>query len=56
MESSSYPAVFVAPFLAETTTRFVEAAASLPGVSLALVSQDPAERLTPSLRSKLAAH
>ncbi len=48
--------LFVAPFFMETTLRFVEAVADLPGVSLGLVSQDPAERLPVGLRSKLAAH
>ncbi len=35
--------VFVVPFLMEATLRFVSGAASLPGVRLSLVSQDPAE-------------
>lgn len=49
-------AVFVAPFLLPATVRFVDAAASLPGVRLALVSQDPADAVPASLRAKLAAH
>jgi hypothetical protein len=48
--------VFVAPFLLEATVRFIDAAASLPGVQLALVSQDPAEKLPDRLREKLVAH
>src|SRR5678815_1564526 len=48
--------VFVAPFFLETTLRFVDAAASLPGVRLGLVSQDPDTKLPPGLRSRLAAH
>ena len=48
--------VFVAPFLLEVTTRFIDAAASIPGVRLGLVSQDPLDRLSPTLRGKLAAH
>ena len=48
--------VFVAPFFLQTTLRFVDAAASLPDVRLGLISQDPAEKLPPGLRSKLAAH
>ena len=48
--------VFVAPFFAETTLRFVEATADLEGVRLGLVSQDPVERLPVGLRAKLAAH
>jgi hypothetical protein len=50
------PVVFVAPFFAEATVRFVEAAATLDGVRLGLVSQDPLERLPEALRERLAAH
>jgi len=49
-------AIFVAPYFLETTLRFVAGAASLPGVSLSLISQDPAERLPPRLRASLAGH
>ncbi len=48
--------VFVAPFFLETTLRFVDAVASLPGVRVGLVSQDPAVRLPGTLRRRLAAH
>jgi hypothetical protein len=48
--------IFVAPFFLETTLRFVAGAAALPGVRLSLISQDPAEKLPPGLRSALAAH
>lgn len=48
--------VFVAPFFLEATVRFIDAAASLPGVRLGLVSQDPPDRLPPTLRRKLVAH
>jgi hypothetical protein len=48
--------VFVAPFLMETTLRFVDATAALPGVRLGLVTQDPVERLSRQLRGALAAH
>lgn len=48
-------AVFVAPFLLEATVRFIDAAASIPGVRLGLVSQDPVARLPEQLRHKLAA-
>ena len=48
--------VFVAPFFLETTLRFVEAAASLPGVTFGLVSQDPESKLPPGLRGKLSGH
>jgi len=40
----------------ETTLRFVDAAAGLPGVQLGLVSQDPEAKLPDGLRAKLAAH
>jgi len=49
-------AVFVAPFLLDATLRFIDAAATLPDVRLALISQDPAEKLPASLRDRLAAH
>ena len=49
-------AAFVAPFLLDATVRFIEAAASIPGVRLGLISQDPVERLRPDVRSKLTAH
>jgi formate-dependent phosphoribosylglycinamide formyltransferase (GAR transformylase) len=48
--------VFVVPFVAETTMRFVEAAADLEGVRLGIVSQDPVERISARLRAKLVAH
>ena len=48
--------VFVAPFCMETTLRFVKGAASLPGVSLSLISQDGAEKLPSDLRAALAGH
>lgn len=48
--------VFVAPYFLETTVRFIEAAADLPGVRLGLVSSDPEDKLPAALRSKLAAH
>src|SRR3990172_8091007 len=48
--------VFVAPFFLDTTLRFVDAAAGLPGVRLGLVSQDPEEKLPKGLCSRLAGH
>jgi len=48
--------VFVAPFFAEATVRFISAAAGLDGVRLGLVSQDGLERLPLTLRRRLAAH
>jgi hypothetical protein len=47
---------FVAPYLLETTTRFVEAAARLPGVELALITNEPADRLPRRLREHIAVH
>ena len=47
---------FVAPYLLDTTTRFVDAAAGLPDVRLALITCEPADRLPPELRRSLAAH
>ena len=47
---------FVAPYLLDTTTRFVEAAARLPDVRLALITCEPADRLPPQLRDTLAGH
>jgi hypothetical protein len=49
-------AAFVAPYLLETTTRFVLAAARLPGVRLGLVTCEPVERLPAVLRDSLAGH
>ncbi|HEU5384897.1 MAG TPA: hypothetical protein VFV73_03270 [Streptosporangiaceae bacterium] len=47
---------FVAPYLLDTTTRFVEAAARLPGVRTALITCEPRDRLPPVLKETLAAH
>jgi hypothetical protein len=47
---------FVAPYLLDTTTRFVEAAASLPDTTLALITTEPEDRLPPGLRGRLAGH
>jgi carbamoylphosphate synthase large subunit len=48
--------VFVAPFAMTTTLRFIRAVAGLPDVRLALVTQDPAEKLPDDLRAAAAAH
>jgi len=48
--------IFVAPFGMETTLRFVNGAARLPGVDLSLISQEDAGKLPPDLRSRLAGH
>src|SRR5215467_3913741 len=47
---------FVAPYLLDATTRFAEATAGLPGVELALITCEPADRLPESFRHRLAAH
>src|SRR4029077_16712167 len=46
----------VAPYLRDRRTRFVDAAAGLPEVQLALITCEPADRLPPELRRRLAAH
>ncbi len=47
---------FVAPYLLDTTTRFVQAAADLPDTRLALITAEPSDRLPPRLRASLAGH
>lgn len=49
-------AAFVAPYLLDATTTFVRAAASLPGVRLALITSSPAEQVPADLRGVLAGH
>jgi hypothetical protein len=56
LQSDRRVAVFVAPFFAETTIRFIRGAASLPGVRLGLISQDPVEMLPDNVRAALAGH
>ncbi len=56
VSSEPRSAVFVAPFFAETTVRFIQGAAELPGVRLGLLSQDPVERLPDRVRAALSAH
>lgn len=48
--------VFVVPYAMDTTLRFVRAAAKLPGVSLAIVSQEPPGRLPGDVRAGLSEH
>ncbi|MCG6956437.1 MAG: ATP-grasp domain-containing protein [Gemmatimonadetes bacterium] len=45
---------FVAPYMAETTLRFIAAVAGLEGVRAALVTQDPPELVTSQVRNCLA--
>ena len=47
---------FVAPFLADTTLRFVGAVSRLEGVRTVLISQDPVDRVPAPLRARLADH
>ena len=49
-------AAFVAPYLLDATTRFVEAAARVPDTELALVTCEPEGNLPSGLRRSLAAH
>jgi hypothetical protein len=49
-------AAFVAPYLLEATARFVSTAAELPDVRLGLITSEPAERIPPGLRERLAGH
>jgi len=49
-------AVFVVPFLFETSVRFLRGALELPGVAVSLVSQDPLERFDEDIRKRLAGH
>ena len=46
-------AIFVAPYLLETTARFVMGAAELPETRLGLVTHEPAEKLPPDLKRSL---
>lgn len=48
--------VFVAPFFLDATLRFLNAVAGLSGTRVGLLSQDPLERVPPSIRARLAAH
>ena len=48
--------IFVAPFALDATMRFVAPAASLPGVRLAIIGQEPSDKLPKDLRDKLSAH
>jgi len=49
-------AAFVAPFLLPATARFVATAAKLPDVSLAVITTEPVERLSPELKEHLDGH
>lgn len=49
-------AVFVAPYLARATMRFVAAAARIPGIRCGIITQEPVEKLPDDLRRDLAGH
>src|SRR5215207_3239781 len=49
-------AAFVAPFLLEATARFVDSAATLPGVRLGVITSTPANQLPAGLAQHLAGH
>jgi phosphoribosylaminoimidazole carboxylase (NCAIR synthetase) len=48
--------VYVVPFFMEATLRFVAGAASLPRVTLSVISQDPQNALPPELVPRIRAH
>ena len=48
--------IFAVPYALDTTVRFVRGAASLPGVRLGILSQEPLERLPEDLRRGASAY
>ena len=48
--------IFVVPFFLPATLRFVQGAASLPGLRLSIISQDPREKLPAELSERLLGH
>ena len=48
--------VFAAPILSENATGMIEAVASLPNVRLGVITQDPAEKLSPALAARVDGH
>lgn len=48
--------VFIAPRFLGNTNRYVKAFAELDAVTLSVISGDPAERIPPSLRPRIAGH
>jgi biotin carboxylase len=48
--------IFVAPFALDATIRFVRPAASMSGVRLGIIAQEPLERLPQDLQARIAAH
>lgn len=54
--ASRHHVIFAAPFFMDATLAFIEGASHLPGVNLTVISQDPAEKIPPGLRARLAGH
>jgi len=48
--------IFVVPYAMETTMRFVRAMANLPGVNLGILSQEPGERFSEELGTRLGCY
>ena len=48
--------VFAAPILSENASRMIEAVGSLPDVRLGVITQDPAEKMSPAMQSMVSAH
>lgn len=48
--------IFVAPMFSPAASQMIEAAASLSGVKLAVIAQEPLERLSPGIALRLAGH
>jgi phosphoribosylaminoimidazole carboxylase (NCAIR synthetase) len=48
--------LFAAPILSENASRMIEAAASLPGVRVGVITQDPAEKMSRELARLVSAH
>ena len=48
--------IFVAPIFSPAASQMIEAAASLSGVQLAVIAQEPLERLSPMIAARLVGH
>ena len=48
--------VFAAPILSENASRMIEAVGTLPNVRLGVITQDPAEKMSPAMSSMVSAH
>ncbi|MEM1144162.1 MAG: ATP-grasp domain-containing protein [Pseudomonadota bacterium] len=56
MTNSTLHVVFAAPFFLDATLAFLRGTAQLPNIVLSVISQDPAEKIPPGIRSRIAAH